>query len=58
MRQTKAQISLRIRCLDSIISKLAKPKISILYLFSVAEQVGLSPTWSQTLEDRFSRLKW
>ena len=46
-----------IRCLPSIISILAKCKISGLYLASVAEQAGLSHTWSQTPEDRFSRDK-
>ena len=30
------------------------PKFSRLYLASVAEQAGLSLTWSQTSEDRFS----
>ena len=44
-----------VRCLDSMISKLAKPKISRPYLVSVAEQVGLSLTWSQTPEGTFPR---
>ena len=35
-------------CLDSIIRPLAKSKISRPYLVSVAEQAGLSHTWSQT----------
>ena len=39
-------------CLDSTIH--AKSTISRLYLVSIAEQAGLSLTWSQTLEDRFS----
>ena len=58
----KVQISLRIcqpahlrslisafvdRCLDSIISILAISKISRPWLVSVAEQAGLSITWSQ-----------
>ena len=42
-----------IHCLDIIIIILAKPKISRLTLTSVAEQAGLSLTWSQTPEDRF-----
>ena len=43
-----------VRCVDSIIPILAKSKISRLWLVSVAEQAGLSLTWSQTPEDRFS----
>ena len=42
-------------CLVIIIPKLAKSKISRLKLVSVAEHNGLSLTWSQTPEDRFSR---
>ena len=34
-----------VRCLDSIMSILAKYKISRLELASVAEQAGLSLTW-------------
>ena len=71
MRTTKVQIILRIRapahprrligafvfcCLDSIIPILAKSKISRLQQASVAVQVGLCLTWSQTIKDRFSRL--
>ena len=41
--------------LCSIISIVAKPKVSSLLLVSVAEQTGLSLTWSHTTEDRFSR---
>ena len=44
-----------IHCLDSIIPLVSIPKISSLWLASVAEQAGLSLTWSQTPEDRFSR---
>ena len=44
-----------VRCLDSIISILAKSKVSRLQLASVAVQAGLSHIWSQTTEDRFSR---
>ena len=44
-----------VRCLDSIIHVLNIPKISGLLLVSVAEQAGLSLTWPQTPEDRFSR---
>ena len=40
--------------LCSIISIVAKPKVSSLSLVSVAEQTGLSLTWSHTIEDRFS----
>ena len=43
-----------VHCLDSIIPILAIPKISRLQLISVAEQLGLSLTWSQTPDDRFS----
>ena len=39
----------------SIIYIVAKPKVSSLSLVSVAEQTGLSLTWSHTTEDRFSR---
>ena len=42
-------------CFDSIIPIVAKPKVSSLSLDSVAEQTGLSLTWSHTIEDRFSR---
>ena len=37
-----------IRCLDSIIPRLAKSKISRLNLVPVAEQADLSLIWSQT----------
>ena len=40
---------IRCLCLVSI------SEISSLWLVSVAEQAGLSLTWSQTPEDRFSR---
>ena len=43
-----------VRWLDSIIPKLAKSKVSRQELVSVAEQAGLSLTWSQTPENRFS----
>ena len=60
MRITKAQISSLIsayvvRCLDSIIPILAKFRISMFCLVSVAGQVGSSLTWSQIPEDTFSR---
>ena len=42
------------RCLDSMIPILAKSNISRLWLVSVAVQASLSPTKSQSLEDRFS----
>ena len=44
-----------VRCFDSIIPLSAKPKVSGLSLVSVAEQTGLSLTWSYTTEGRFSR---
>ena len=43
-----------VRCLDSIISLVSISEISRLWLASVAEQVSLSLTWSQTSKDRFS----
>ena len=61
MRTTKTEIRLRSlisafvdRCLDSRIHILGIPEISGLLLVSVAEQPGLSLTWSQTPDDRFS----
>ena len=44
-----------VRCLDSIIHTLAKFIISRLWLDSEAEQTGLSLTWSETTDHRFSR---
>ena len=44
-----------VHCFDSLIPIVAKPKVSIPSLVSVAEQSGLSLTWSHTTEDRFSR---
>ena len=41
--------------LCSIIPIVANPEVSSLSLVSVAEQTGLSLTWSHTTEDRFSR---
>ena len=64
MRTIKAQVSLRICtvwsasfvcCLDRIIPLVSIAEISSLYLASVTAQAGLSLTWSQTPEDRFSR---
>ena len=46
--------NLAVRCFDSIIPSVAKPKVSSLSLVSVAEQIGLSLTWSHTTEDRVS----
>ena len=40
-------------CLDSVIPLLAIAKISSFYLVTVAEQVGLSLTWSQTPKTDF-----
>ena len=42
-----------VRCLDSIIPLLAKAEISRLAIVCLAEQAGLSRTWSNP-EDRFS----
>ena len=42
--------------IDSLIPVLAKAEISRLKLVIVAEQAGLSLTWSHTSEDRFSRV--
>ena len=42
-----------VRCLASIIPVVAKSKISRLYLVPVAEQAGLSLTWSQTQKTGF-----
>ena len=42
-----------IRCLDSIIPLVSMPKISSLYLASVAAQTGLRLNWSQTLKTGF-----
>ena len=60
MRTTKAQIRLRslicafvVRCLDNVMSLVSATKISSLTLASVAEQAGLSLTWSETPEDTF-----
>ena len=44
-----------VRCLDSMICILAISKVSRLYLVSIAEQAGLSLTWSKMPEDTFSR---
>ena len=46
-------IALVVRCLDSIVSVLAKSKISRLWLVSVADQAGLNLNWSQTSESGF-----
>ena len=44
-----------VRCLESIISLDSIPKISRLYLASVAAQAGLCLAWSKTPEDTFCR---
>ena len=44
-----------VRCLDSIIPLLVIAEISSLLLVSVAEQAGLSLTWSETPKTGFSR---
>ena len=43
-----------VRCLDSVMSLVSVTKISSLMLASVAEQAGLSLTWSVNPEDTFS----
>ena len=43
-----------VHCQDSMISKLAKSKLSRLKLVSEAEQVDSSLTWSQTRRQVFS----
>ena len=43
-----------VRCLDSVMSLVSVTKLSSLVLASVAEQAGLSLTWSETPEDTFS----
>ena len=43
-----------VRRLDSVMSPVSVTTISSLMLASVAEQAGLSLTWSETPEDRFS----
>ena len=43
-----------VRCLDNVMSLVTVTKISCLILASVAEQAGLSLTWSETPEDMFS----
>ena len=52
LRTLKAQTSLRIHT-ERIISKLATREISIFDLVSVAEQGGLSMTWSEILKTGF-----
>ena len=44
-------------CLDSAMSLVSVTKISSLMLASVAEQAGLSLTWSETRKDTFSHDK-
>ena len=44
-----------VRCFDSIIPIVAKPKVSSRSMVSIAEQTGLSLTWSHTTADKFSR---
>ena len=44
-----------IRCLDTMMPLVSISEISSLYLVPVAAQTSLCPTWSETLEDMFSR---
>ena len=46
-----------IRCLDSIIPLVSISEISSLWLASVAEQAGLSLTWSETLKTGFLMMR-
>ena len=46
-----------IRVLQSTISKLATTRSSVLLLVSVAEQAGLSMTWSETLKTGFLAMR-
>ena len=46
-----------VHCLDSVMSLVSVTKIPSLMLASVAEQAGLSLTWSETPEDTFSHDK-
>ena len=48
--------ALVVHCLDSIVPILAKSRISRLYVVSVAEQAGMSLTWSQISKDTFSMM--
>ena len=43
-----------VRCLERVVSLVSVNKISSLMLVSVAEQAGLSLSWSETPEDTFS----
>ena len=52
-RQSDQQFCGSLLC--CIIPIVAKPKVSSFSLVYVAEQTGLSLTWSHTTEDRFSR---
>ena len=45
-----------VRCLDSVMSLVSVTKISSLMVAFVAEQAGLSLTWSETPEDAFCRV--
>ena len=53
LRTTKAQTSLRIRFLESIICKLATGEISIFYLVSVAKETGLNIALPETPKTGF-----
>ena len=59
MRTTKMHLrslisAFIVHCLDSVMSLVSATKISNLMLASIAEQAGLSLTWSETPEDTFS----
>ena len=43
-----------VHCLDSIMPLVSISEISRLWLLAVAEQTGLSHTWSKMFEDTFS----
>ena len=53
LRTTKAQTSLRICLLESILSRLHRSEISIFYLVSIAEQAGFNFTLSETPKTGF-----
>ena len=60
MRKHLRKVNVVVRCLDSTIPIHAKSKISNHLLLSVAEQAGLSLTWSHIPKTDFlvTWLKW
>ena len=47
-----------VRWVNNMICILAIPKVSRIYLASVAEQAGLNVTWSKIPEDTFFCVMW